>query len=871
MIPSPTNDVLSGSQKQHSRDRDIQKTGRLGPFFSPARIQPKLSINSPGDEYEQEADAMADKVMRMEAPAAGLPGAATFFKPAAGAIQRKAHLPEDELDKEILHRKEMNNTPGRSIPVQGLIQRQEAPPSLTPNDSADLTQLSEGELQIRIQWLQNELAAANESNEKTALLNQELTQAEARLNILTGKTFTPEAIGKMRDYHKKNAEKAKKGGEDSCIVALNKGVSQLMDRSAKDLRTTPETIEKTMKGLGSVGLVSGNEEIYFETKAGKVNTGASFPYKLHQSVWDAIISLSKNDVGWIVFGLSLDDGNHSVTLTLDNNDPSAAHVYWSDQWESKKGWKEYTKTGLDTEVTHLIQEWWNEQKEGKKFTTVIRLWRLNPPSNPDAVCTPDTDATQIKRKCDACEEEEHGAQRKENNGRETTADSSLDNYVSSLNNSGQPLPESARSFFEPRFGQDFSNVRIHANNEAAQSAQSINALAYTSGNNIVFNNGQFSPESDNGKQLLAHELTHVIQQGNNAPIQTRLIQRDLAVAPTAPLAVGRVLTADEMTAAIQWNSVVFTDPEEIALIRELLGVRPRSGIIDQDFIRYLVLYQANYGLDQSGKIDSATALHLANELSAEATAVGPVADTGPAGRMAINPGERRMRLRSTVIDRLGTILHQGFIGPADHPTGIVTARTGFTDPAVAARDNQFGLNYTGANADNSHWLQFISARMSAIDPVTHNRVFNTISTTQTGGPFTFSDATHTNWSVDTLRSTNSIYYEAGGHNERTPGESTEIMDQPRRWNPAADDFAATFHTRPASVQLTLSFDDYLVVNDNSVVYHVGWSIQFDFNTATTPSADVRGIYQSLGGGAATGLPHDQKTVLDTQFPGNTVP
>jgi hypothetical protein len=74
--------------------------------------------------------------------------------------------------------------------------------------------------------------------------------------------------------------------------------------------------------------------------------------------------------------MSIDDGNHSVTLTLDANDPRAPRMYWSDQWESKGGWKEYTRSELDAEVTRLVQGWWDKQKEGRKFKPVVRVWRV---------------------------------------------------------------------------------------------------------------------------------------------------------------------------------------------------------------------------------------------------------------------------------------------------------------------------------------------------------------------------------------------------------------------------------------------------------------------------------------------------------------
>lgn len=85
---------------------------------------------------------------------------------------------------------------------------------------------------------------------------------------------------------------------------------------------------------------------------------------------------------------------------------------------------------------------------------------------------------------------------------------------SKLGEGGKPLPQEVRNFYEPRFGYDFSNVRPHTDPVDAKSAQSINALAYTSGNNIVFNKGQYSPETESGKRLLGHELTHTIQQAS---------------------------------------------------------------------------------------------------------------------------------------------------------------------------------------------------------------------------------------------------------------------------------------------------------------------------------------------------------------------
>jgi len=118
---------------------------------------------------------------------------------------------------------------------------------------------------------------------------------------------------------------------------------------------------------------------------------------------------------------------------------------------------------------------------------------------------------RVQRKCAHCEEEE-GLQRKASHNEGRPIDSSLERFIGNLPGSGQSLPTALRDFYEPRFGHDFSHVKIHTGTHAAQSAESIDALAYTSGNNIVFNTDQYAPETDSGKRLLAHELTHVVQQ-----------------------------------------------------------------------------------------------------------------------------------------------------------------------------------------------------------------------------------------------------------------------------------------------------------------------------------------------------------------------
>ncbi len=84
-----------------------------------------------------------------------------------------------------------------------------------------------------------------------------------------------------------------------------------------------------------------------------------------------------------------------------------------------------------------------------------------------------------------------------------------------LRSAGQPLDPVTRAFMEPRFGHDFSQVRVHTDAKAVESARAVNAFAYTVGQSVVFGAGQFAPETRAGRKLLAHELTHTIQQSGN--------------------------------------------------------------------------------------------------------------------------------------------------------------------------------------------------------------------------------------------------------------------------------------------------------------------------------------------------------------------
>ncbi len=129
---------------------------------------------------------------------------------------------------------------------------------------------------------------------------------------------------------------------------------------------------------------------------------------------------------------------------------------------------------------------------------------------------------RISRKCSACaaEDEERALHRKPMATSESAGWRGARSVYETLRSPGQPLEASARSYFEPRFGQDFSRVRIHSDGLAHRAAAAVNAKAYTVGSDLVFAGGEYAPHTRQGKQLLAHELTHVVQQSGGRASQS---------------------------------------------------------------------------------------------------------------------------------------------------------------------------------------------------------------------------------------------------------------------------------------------------------------------------------------------------------------
>lgn len=169
----------------------------------------------------------------------------------------------------------------------------------------------------------------------------------------------------------------------------------------------------------------------------------------------------------------------------------------------------------------------------------------------------------LQRSCDRCDgfSTEHESEEEETlQPKQSTGHASMEHSPrlapKVLRQGGESLPGGVREFFEPRFGIDFSNVRIHRDIQAAESARSINALAFTSGHDVFFAEGQYAPETISGQKLLAHELAHTIQQSGKVSDGQALQrkpddERDVPAKPAPKKAASACPTFVSLTATIK--------------------------------------------------------------------------------------------------------------------------------------------------------------------------------------------------------------------------------------------------------------------------------------------------------------------------------
>lgn len=129
---------------------------------------------------------------------------------------------------------------------------------------------------------------------------------------------------------------------------------------------------------------------------------------------------------------------------------------------------------------------------------------------------------EIQNKCEGCEEEENVQMKGIYQGGEVNAD--IENGIQSAKSGGNPLPSDTQTSMESVFGTSFQDVKIHHDAESNQLNKKLNSRAFTTGTNVFFKSGEYNPKSGEGKKLLAHELTHVVQQTQGKQAVQRTVE-----------------------------------------------------------------------------------------------------------------------------------------------------------------------------------------------------------------------------------------------------------------------------------------------------------------------------------------------------------
>lgn len=224
----------------------------------------------------------------------------------------------------------------------------------------------------------------------------------------------------------------------------------------------------------------------------------------------------------------------------------------------------------------------NDPYEREADRVADHVMRIPAPSINSVPTLTSVASGQAQRKCSQCDEEERKLQRKEKGASADAVAHAPSSVNETLSSPGRPLDPVSRTFFEPRFGRDFSDVRVHTDARAAASARNVSALAYTVGRNIVFAAGQYAPSASGGRRLLAHELSHVVQQADGllqrTPDPSALAEFDtraaelkkhkvyLALGFTSKKQVGEIITEarkrDNALYFIEKLELLFNTPEK---------------------------------------------------------------------------------------------------------------------------------------------------------------------------------------------------------------------------------------------------------------------------------------------------------------------
>lgn len=421
-------------------------------------IQTKLSVGEPGDPYEREADAMADKVVQQLAG----PAAAAKTTDTTTTVQQQCNTCDTfqpkTAEKDIQKEEDEQPEPVMEIRRAGA---GDIPPESPPADDAGDT------------GQDNNNSATNSSGATEVLVQRRCRECEEGDRVFT----------KLSAVVQRSASSSGNGSREAVVAAAKSQIGKVEAKHA----------DGSGKRVGAQYLLE-----YFHKAAPGVwddsiieTAGADMPS------WCGIFSVwAHKKAGLDIGNWQMGKGVSAFGKLKPTTSPQAGDIgYIHDPNQHH-----CIVVKIDGDNVHSIDG------NSGLFSEVIE--NVRPMAKYDLFLTAFGGGSgSVQRQA----EDGVVQEKSENTGSEVPA--SVESRIQSSKGSGDQLPDNVRGNMEEHMGADFSDVKIHTGSDAAQMSSDIHALAFTHGNDIYFKDGEYDPESKTGQHLLAHELTHTIQQG----------------------------------------------------------------------------------------------------------------------------------------------------------------------------------------------------------------------------------------------------------------------------------------------------------------------------------------------------------------------
>ncbi|SHN27361.1 DUF4157 domain-containing protein [Mucilaginibacter sp. OK098] len=384
---------------------------------------------------------------------------------------------------------------------------------------------------------------------------------------------------------------------------------------------------------------------------------------------------------------------------------------------------------------------------------------------------------------------------------------------------GSSIQSDTKSFMESRFGADFSGVKIHDDSMSAGLNHSLSAKAFTAGNHIYFNNGQYQPQAHSGRHLLAHELTHTLQQsGSGTPGIIRRTPSDDARALSKRIHDDLSATKPNVTDVLAALNTLNRDETKATLLK------------------------TTYKKDNTTDLDADIKLHITG------------ADLNRALFLLNAPPAETSFLSMVNIDRAGNEDHKAKVGGGEVSVHTNVGYSG-KSPGSSKTTDGFSIAYAGAKADDSHYIQTMWTEIIATQPDNTQVWVDKTAVSVNGYLELTTDPKKPKYKVDSTSKT--PFYDHAGSKNRT---DTSIIDFDR---PSDDKkiILEQFDAKATKVVEIDHFDNFLI-QEGKAIYQVSLYIQWEY---TSKTAMVRST-KFVSGGAISAIPAEIKKQIVKEYP-----